>query len=197
MPEVDAVLNTSMLSVAPDLSRIANRSRRARLAAACLFFFWPILCICQTQNRSVLCRGGNANYDAEFRTGVKVHVGASHTGGPATLATRTCAATLNWENQQLLVASNASQLDLDAFGVDFGDGIPAAAFQVKKTDASCCVEYRIYSIEKPPRLLRTITGGEFFIASDIDLDGSIEIWTNDGALADGLVALSLEIGRAS
>jgi hypothetical protein len=53
------------------------------------------------------------------------------------------------------------------------------------------MEYRIYSLEKPPRLLRTITGGEFFTTSDVDLDGSVEIWTNDAAAVDGFENLAL------
>jgi hypothetical protein len=170
------------------------RPSQAHLAAAFLFLYWPALCFCQTQSRSILCRDGNANYEAEFQTGIRVEIGASHPGGPSTLATRTCEATLIWQglkHEKILVASNTSELDLDVFGVDFGDGIPSSAFQIKQTEAGCCAEYRIYSIEKPPRLVRTIIGGEFFTASDRDLEGRIEIWTNDGAAANGFEKLSL------
>ncbi|HWZ81939.1 MAG TPA: hypothetical protein VNW47_04915 [Terriglobales bacterium] len=69
--------------------------------------------------------------------------------------------------------------------------MPVATFQIRKSDADCCVEYRIYSLEKPPRLLRTISGGEFFSASDTDLDGSVEIWTNDASAVDGFEKLAL------
>jgi hypothetical protein len=190
--EINADPKTSTLPLPHDHSNpVLRHSLRAYLVTACLCLYWPALCFCQTQHRSILCRDGNTNYEAEFHTGIKVHVGASHTGGLATLATRTCEATLSWEHQQILVATNASELDLDAFGVDFGDGIPASGFQVKKTDALCCSEYRIYSIERPPRLVRTITGGEFFSASDSDLDGRIEIWTNDGAAVNGFEKLGL------
>jgi hypothetical protein len=99
--------------------------------------------------------------------------------------------SLAGEKQELLVATGASQLDLDAFGVDLGDGVPVAAFQIKKSDADCCVDYGIYSLQKPPRLLRTITGGGFFSASDIDLDGNVEIWTDDAAAVDGFDKLTL------
>ena len=125
---------------------------------ASLFLLWPVLCTSQSQRHSVLCMDGSGNFDAEFRTGVKVHVGAARNGGPATLGTRACAAKLIWENQELLVATGASQLDLDAFGVDLGDGVPVAAFQIKKSDAYCCMDYAIYSLEKPVRLMRAITG---------------------------------------
>jgi hypothetical protein len=45
--------------------------------------------------------------------------------------------------------------------------------------------YQIYSLQKPPQLLRTITGGDFFSAADKDLDGRVEIWTHDAAAVDG------------
>jgi len=118
-----------------DDDRMTRRSvRLARLAAVSLFLFWPTPCICQTQARSVLCRGGEGTFDAEFRTGVKVHVGAARTkdGGSEGFATHACAARLSWEKQELLVATDASQLDLDAFGVDLGDGIPVACFSDKE-----------------------------------------------------------------
>jgi hypothetical protein len=163
-------------------------SRYPRLAIASLFLVWPLPCISQPQAQSVLCSAGNGNFDAEFRTGVKVHVGAARNGG---LATRACAASLNWETQELLVTAGASQVDLDAFGVDLGDGAPVAAFQIKKSDSYCCTDYAIYSLQKPPRLLRTITGGGFFSASDVDLDGTVEIFTDDAAAVDGFENLTL------
>jgi hypothetical protein len=149
-----------------------------------------MLCLSQPQTGSVLCRGGSGTFDAEFRTGVAVHVGAARENGAATLATRACEAKLSWEKQELIVGTGASQIDLDAFGVDFGNGEPSAAFQIKKSDSDCCAEYRIYSLTKPPRLLRTITGGESFRAADTDLDGRVEIWARDGAV-DGFEGLTL------
>jgi hypothetical protein len=72
------------------------------------------------------------------------------------------------------------------FGVDLGLDVPVVAFQVKDSDTECCVAYQIYSLQKPPRLLRTITGGNSFGAADTDLDGRVEIWTADTAAVDGL-----------
>jgi hypothetical protein len=182
-----------MSCLSPDRDRIVRRPLRCgQLGAASVFFFFFLfpatVGVCQTQGRSVLCNGGDGIFDAEFRTGIRVHVGAARNGG---LATRACAAKLSWQDQELVVATGVAQLDVDAFGVDFGDGVPAAAFQIKKTDAECCVEYGIYSLKKPPRLLRTITGGEFFGASDVDLDGRVEIWSNDAAVVNGFENLSL------
>ncbi len=161
-----------------------------QLAATGIFLwcvFWTTLSLCQTRDR-ILCNAGDGSFDAEFRTGIRVHVGAARNGE---LATRACAAKLSWENQELVVATGVAQLDLDAFGVDLGDGIPMAAFQIKKSDADCCMEYKLYSLEKPPRLLRTITGGDFYSASDIDLDGRAEIWTTDAAALNGFENLAL------
>lgn len=159
-----------------------------RSAVTAFLLFYATLGVCQTTGRNVLCNDGDGKFDTEFGTGVRVHVGAARNGG---LATRACAAKLGWEDQELVVATGVAQLDVDAFGVDFGDGVPAAAFQIKKSDTECCVEYGIYSLKKPPRLLRTITGGEFFSASDVDLDGKVEIWTNDAAALNGFENLSL------
>ncbi len=174
-----------MSLLSPGGDRIVPRP--SRLAAASLFLLWPALCVCQPHANGVLCRGGDGRFDAGFRTGVKVHVGAAR----SEFAIHACAVKLSWEEQELVVASGVAQLDLDAFGVDLGDGVPVAAFQIKKSDTDCCVDYAIYSVEKPPRLLRTITGGEFFSAYDMDLDGSVEIWTNDAAAANGFEKLTL------
>jgi hypothetical protein len=65
--------------------------RPVRLAVtSLLLLLWPTLCVCQSQVRSVLCRGGEGNFDGEFRTGLKVHIGAARSNGPITLAVRAC-----------------------------------------------------------------------------------------------------------
>lgn len=117
-----------------------------------------------------------------------MQVGATRNGG---LAARACEATLAWNKQVLVIAKNASQIDLDTFGVDLGLGVPVATFQVKKSGSGCCMEYQVYSLATPPRLLRTITGGDFFSAADTDMDGRLEIWTDDAAAADGFEGLNL------
>ncbi len=180
-----------MLSPSLDRDRISRRCWLCHRSAAVVTFlccvFWATLSVCQTQGR-ILCNGGDGNFDAEFRTGIRVHVGAARHGE---FATRTCAAKLSWEKRELVVATGVAHLDLDAFGVDLGDGGPVAAFQIKKSDAECCMEYKVYSLVKPPRLLRTITGGDFYSASDIDLDGRVAIWTHDAAAFNGLENLAL------
>jgi hypothetical protein len=130
----------------------------------------------------VLCNEGSGSFEAAFHTGVKVRVGAAKKGG---LATRLCEAAVRWDQHNELVATDAFQLDIDAFGVDVGMGAPVVTFQVKKSTADCCMTYQIYSLQEPSRLLRTITGGDFFSAADTDLDGRVEIWSHDAAAVAG------------
>jgi hypothetical protein len=167
---------------------VPPRCRSLRFTATCFFLFCASLSVRQVRAADLLCSNGVGKFDATLRTGVKVHVGAARNEG---FATRTCSAKLVWENQELTVASGVYQLDLDALGVDFGNGIPAAAFQVRMSEADCCMEYRIYSLVKPARLLRTITGGDLFTASDTDMNGSVEIWTHDTAALNGFERLSV------
>ena len=136
----------------------------------------------------MLCTDGTGTFDAAIFTKVTVHVGATRKGA---LAVRSCEAVLSWNNQKLAVASDVPVLDLDAFGIDLGLKSPVAAFQIRKSKDDCCVTYQIYSLEKPPKLLRTLTGGIFFEAADTDLDGQVEIWTEDAAAIKGFDNLSL------
>jgi len=154
------------------------------------FFLFASLCsalsLCAAQTDDVLCRGGNGKFDTDFHREA-VHVGATKSGG---LATRTCEAVLISAGQEVTVASGAWEVDLDAFGVDLGMGVPVAAFQVKKSETDCCGTYLIYSLQKPRRLLRTLTGGSSFRAVDVDLDTRVEIWTDDAAALDGFESLT-------
>jgi hypothetical protein len=157
------------------------------MVRALLFVFFLTSSVCVAQTHDVLCTEGDGNFEAQFRTGIKVRVGAARNG---TFAIRSCAATLSWDKEELPVADKASQVDVDGFGVDLGVGVPVATFQVKKSERDCCMAYRIYALEKPPHLLRTMTGGDFFSAADTDLDGSVEIWTDDAAAVNGFENLA-------
>jgi hypothetical protein len=149
----------------------------------CLFLFsFLAASACHAQNRDVLCRDGVGEFNAEFFTGVKVHVGA---GRNKELAARVCDASLAWADQTLALTSSAAELDIDALGVELGIGVPVLALQVKQSKTECCMAYEIYSLKQPPVLLRRISGGEFFSAADTDLDGRVEIWTDDAAVVDG------------
>lgn len=142
------------------------------------------VCFSSRQARAydVLCHNGNTAFEAYSHTGVQVDVGPPTEGA---LASRTCRAVLSWGSEELPVAQDASEIDLDMFGVDPGTGGPVAAFQIKQSDADCCMTYKIYSLEQPPRLLRTLRGGGYFKAADSNLTGQVEIWTDDAAAADG------------
>ncbi len=164
------------------------RFLRCAAALALPFLFCGTASVCHAQRHDVICSDGAGDFNAEFRTGVKVHVGAARNGE---LATRVCDAALSWNKQNLVIAPAASQLDVDAFGVDLGAGVPVVAFQVKESNADCCMVYKIYSLQQPPVLLRSITGGEFFSAADTDLDGRVEIWTDDAAALEGFDNLLL------
>src|ERR1700722_19994936 len=138
-----------------------------RLALGILLFSCVGAVTSHAQSHEVVCKDGTGDFESAFRTGVELRVGATRNGE---LATRACEGALEWERQRLVVASGVAQIDVDAFGVDLGLGVPVAALQVKKTGDVCCMEYRIYSLKKPARLLRKIEGGSFFSAADTDLD---------------------------
>ncbi len=164
---------------------------RFRGCAAALVFFL-LYCLaasaCHAQGRDVVCREGAGDFEAEFPTGVAVHIGPAH---KEDLESRVCSVSLSWGDQKLVVADAAAEADIDAFGVDLGVGVPVAALQIKKSKGDCCMEYRIYSLRSPPELLRTLKGGEIFGAADTDLDGRVEIWTDDAAAVAGFDGLRL------
>jgi hypothetical protein len=151
-----------------------------------------VLLVCASsslaQDHEVLCTNGGGSFQAATSLGIIVSVGAAKSGG---MSTRICDATLRWKDQLVTVASGAAQVDLDAFGADLGLEVPIAAFQVRASADQCCMEYKLYALEKPPRLVRTLTGGDFFTAADTDLDGRVEIWTTDAAAVRGFEKLDL------
>ena len=145
-----------------------------------LFVFLPNACLAQVHD--VLCNAGNSSFEASFRTGVTVSIGPQK---GKEFSTRACQGTLSWGKQKLVVASGVPLLDLDMFGVDLGSGTSVAAFTTAKAADKCCMTYQIYSLNEPPQSIRTITGGGFFEAADTDLDGNVEIWTDDSGAVDG------------
>ena len=148
--------------------------------------------IATAQSSALLCKDGVGSFDAMSVTKVEVHVGAAKKGP---LAVRSCEATLSWSDGELPVATEIPGLDLDAFGVDLGLGSLVAAFQLEKSAEDCCMTYQIYSLQRPPKLLRTLSGGSAYSAADTDMDGRVEIWTNDASAvvdADGLTSAELD-----
>lgn len=156
----------------------------ALLALSCLA---PGFCFSQT--RDVLCIDGYTRFDTLFETGVRVFVGPAANGD---LESRACTATLAWNKQVLRVVPAAAQIDIDALGADLGLGGPVVAFQVSNPGRHSYFSYEIYSLQEPPRLLRTITGGTEFTASDKDLDGRVEIWAGDASAVDGFDGMAID-----
>jgi hypothetical protein len=150
-------------------------------------FLLAIPVVTNAQVQQSLCSDGFGEFHTSFFSGVKVTVGVAKKEG---FATRACSATLEWGKDSLPVAPEAAAVDIDALGVDLGLRSPIVALQVKNSDADWFVTYKIYSLEKPPRLLRTVTGGSSFSAADTDLDGRIEIWTDDSSAVNGMDRLS-------
>ncbi len=140
------------------------------------------------QSRPVVCEGGAGSFRATTATKVTVWVGARRAEG---FAERACQATLSWNGRDLVVEPAAWAVDVDAMGVELGLGAPTLALQVRATDHDAEMKYEIYSLAKPPARLREITGGDWYAAADTDLDGRVEIWTDDASAVDGLEGIPL------
>jgi hypothetical protein len=80
------------------------------MTAAVLFLFCLTLSVCLAQVHDVVCAEGDGSFETEFNTGIRVRVGAARNG---TFATRACAGTLSWDKQELSVAGEASQVDVE------------------------------------------------------------------------------------
>jgi hypothetical protein len=144
--------------------------------------FLPSVVHSQQTAQDITCENGNGEYSARFFTGTIVNVGPLRQGG---FADRACAAQLTWKRRVIPVASDAAQVGIDVLGADLGFGKPVVSFQIDKSGTGLRRSYEIYSLAKVPHLLYTITGGDSYRAADTDLDGRIEIWTDDAAAVDG------------
>src|SRR5215471_1646968 len=166
-----------------------SQLRTTLRSASLVLFLCPLLThICAAQSHDVVCRDGDGSFQAESSSGVALVVRAARAGE---LATRSCQANLRWTDGNLVVASNVPEIDVDTFGTDLGLGSAVTTLQVRQSAGNCCMEYLVYSLEKTPRLLRTINGGDFFSAADVDLDGRVEIWTHDAAAMKDFEDLSV------
>ncbi len=153
-----------------------------------LLALWGMVGInCFAQQSDVVCRDGDGSFKAVSATAVEILVGASRNGE---LASRRCQALLRWKNNSVTVATEVSEIDVDTFNVDLGFSFPVTTLQIKNSATDDYVLYQIYSLDKDPRLLRTLTGAEFFSAADTDLDGRVEIWTADAVAVAGFEHLS-------
>jgi hypothetical protein len=176
--------------------RIPHLARKASLPAIlCLV---AAACAAQTRfstspTRFLVCDRGNGSFEGKLpdfasHASVTVSVRATKRTG---FAVRGCEAKLTWGGGETLIASEAAQADIDVMGADLGFGVPVVAFQIKVTDADPTIKYEIYSLNKPAKLLRTITGQDYFSAADTRLGGTVEIWTTDSAAVNGFDGLPL------
>jgi len=153
-----------------------------------LVFLYFVSTPCNARAQRILCSGGFGHFSAEFQTGVTVTVSASKHGG---FASHSCDATLRWGQDVLPAVQRAYEVDIDVLGANLGFREPVVTFQFKKSDLDRLMTYEVYSLKKPPRLLRTITGGDYYDAQDYDLENRIAIWTDDADAANGFENLPM------
>lgn len=130
----------------------------------------------------MVCDRGAGRFEAHIYTGAGVEVGAVRNEG---FSARACSATLHWKGQEMLTVPSAAEMDVDVLGADLGLGTPVVTFQTRQSILDWQSQYEIYSFDRKPRLLRTITGSDSYRAVDADLNGRIAIWAHDGAAAVG------------
>jgi hypothetical protein len=185
---------TDQSGQAPDALLQMSSHRSVAITSICAWLFLLSVCCCTIssfcfgQKQTALCSGGIGKFTSKFATGVTVSVGAKKNG---LLGIRACEARLIWNKGEMVVVPDAWQIDIDVMGADLGSGVPVVTFQTKKSDTDQFSTYEVYSLQSPPRLLRTITGGDFFRAVDTNLDGRIEIWTGDASGVDSFESLPL------
>ena len=144
--------------------------------------------VCPADGRDMLCSDGYGSFSSQFATGITVSVEPVR---KSAFASRICSASLSWRGGGLPVTPKASEVDIDLLGADLGLGSPVVALEIRTTGSDKLVQYEIYSLKKPAQKLRTLTGADYFNAADTDLDGRIEIWTDDAAAIDGFENLPL------
>ena len=159
----------------------------SEIKVCCVISMIGVASVCFAQTHEVLCSDGSGSFETEFRTGVRVSVRPQQEGG---FSTRSCQGTLSWGKQTIAVANGVSRLDVDVLGTELNPGEPVVAFSETQPNLNCCMTYKIFSLKTPPRLLRTITGGGYFSAADTNLDGEVEIWTEDSAAVNAFEGLS-------
>ena len=143
----------------------------------------------RSESREPVCQNGVGSFTATASSGVSVYVGPRKVHG---FASRDCESILSWQGQQLIAIPRAWRLDVDGMDIDLGLGVLVLALEFKTAETDRSTTYRIYSLAKPVRLLREITGGGSFSAADADLDGHVEIWASDAAAIAGLEDIPLD-----
>jgi hypothetical protein len=155
--------------------------------ALSVLLLWLMTPSGQAQAGDVVCRHGFGHFATKFSTGVTVDVGPAHQGG---FAQRNCQAALSWRGGKVVVVASAAEVDIDVLGADLGLRGPVVAFETWKAQGEWQAAYQIYSLDKSPKLLKTITGGDQYRAIDADFNKRVAIWTRDAAAVTGLDGLT-------
>jgi hypothetical protein len=131
----------------------------------------------------MVCTGGRGSFSQPLAPGLAIAIGAEHSAG---FARRVCEAHFLLNRAKASLVAEAWAIDADALNVDMGLNAPIAALQIRAKENDRRMSYALYALGKQPRLLRLLTGGSQYNAADTDLDGRIEIWTDDAAAIDGI-----------
>ncbi|MBS1804516.1 MAG: hypothetical protein JST28_14215 [Acidobacteria bacterium] len=134
------------------------------------------------QTKDITCNNGSGEYTTQFSSGINVEVGPVRKGE---FADRACAARLVAKGEEVSVVDDAGQVGIDVLGADLGLGRPVVAFQIDRTGSGTNVVYQIYSLKKPAQMIYKLSGGDYYSAADTDMDGRVEIWTDDASVMDG------------
>jgi hypothetical protein len=139
------------------------------------------------QQQQAVCVRGEGHFEAHLRDDAGVTVGPVATGQG--FSGRACSAAITWKDRTVLQVATAGQIDIDVMGADLGFGVPVVAFEIRKASTDWRATYAIYSLDKAPRLLAQLTGGDVYRAVDADFNGRIAIWTTDAAAINGFDGL--------
>jgi hypothetical protein len=105
-------------------------------------------------------------------------------------ATQSCEAVLSWGSHHVVAVPGTEQIDIDVLGADLGFGVPVVAFDTRESVHDWRSNYEIWTLEKPPRLLRTLVGGDSYRAVDADFNRYVAIWTTDASAVEGFDGLA-------
>lgn len=142
--------------------------------------------VASAQQQQAVCDSGEGHFEAALKDGAGVKVGPAASGA---FAARTCSAKLMWKGETILDAAKAGQIDVDVMGANLGFGVPVVALEIRQDADDWRAMYSIYSLDRSPRLLAKLTGGDVYRAADADFDGEIAIWTTDAAAVQGFDGL--------
>jgi hypothetical protein len=160
---------------------------RKNASELALVLAWLILATSRAPAQNAVCSGGYGRFQSTFETGITVTVDAVRSGG---FATKSCEAVLSQAEHHTSAVPSAGQIDIDVLGADLGFGVPVIALDVRETEQDSRSSYEIWTLEKQPRLLTTLTGGDSYRAQDADLNGYVAIWTSDASAVEAFDGLT-------